>query len=295
MTSRSFKTEEFSSRPSLSLVVATVGRTHELCALLSSISPALSPHVEVIVVDQNDEPLTSLLLPFQERLHLVPLRLQKRNANLARNLGAQHAQAEWLMFPDDDALFARGALEHLLDTISIGDMDLVSGQIVDEHGTPHLLNWPSEPIAITPETLERTLVESSFAIRRALFHAVDGFDPQFGPGGRFHSAEGADLVRRLWRTQQIHAKFTPAISLSHPAKGLDLTSASTERTYQFALGEGAFTARHYHTLRRFEVFRKLAFRLAGTLLCRGERRRRKIAFIRGFIDGFADYRKLHTI
>lgn len=274
--------------PILSIVVATLGRTQQLSALLRSIPAGVCSEVEVIVVDQNEAPLRSEVVEFEGRFPLQHLCVTLRNACAARNLGAERSQAQWVMFPDDDAQFVAGALEHLLHLIRTEDLDLISGQIVDEQGRPHLLPWPAEPTPITPATLDRTFVESSFAIRKGLFEQVGGFDPMFGPGGLFHSAEGADLIRRLWRRYVVRGIFTPAIALRHPAKDAMTTEAS-ERVYRFAIGEGAFTARHYRQLPILQVARRLAYRCAGTFICRGEKRRRKLAFLRGFGTGVATY------
>ena len=294
MTSDFATVRKNSAAPQLTLVVATLGRTEEVTALLHSIPQAARALVEVVVVDGNATPLTNVLEPFQQMLALVHVRTGLHNASAARNLGAATAKAAWLMFPDDDARFASGALESLLDTIKTDTLDLVSGSIVDDGGRPHLLSWPAAPTPITSKTLDCTLVESSFAIRKTVFHAVGGFDPNFGPGGCFHSAEGADLVRRLWQVLPVRALYTPTIRLHHPLKEHDASSAGFARIFRFAIGEGAFTARHHRQLRRLTIGRKLLFRAAGVFICSGGRRQRKIAFLKGFCEGVLSYRRFHT-
>lgn len=277
--------------PLLSLVVATFGRRSEVIELLESIPDHNRQQIEVVVVDQNEHPLLEELAasrgPVATHLHS-----RVRNASAARNLGAANAKAAWLMFPDDDSAFQPDALDQLLDLIREDRFDLISGQIVDHQGTPHLLQWLRHPAPITPHTLDNTLVESSFAIRRDLFRSVGGFDVLFGPGGPFHSAEGADLVRRLWRLGSLRSWFTPEIALRHPAKSAGMTAAARQRIYSFAIGEGALTARHHQQLPMMTISRKLLFRIAGTFITAGEKRRRKIAFLGGFITGVIRYRKL---
>ncbi|MGI4756381.1 MAG: glycosyltransferase family 2 protein [Janthinobacterium lividum] len=294
MTSDFAPVRENSPAPRLTLIVATLGRTDEVAALLHSIPRAARELVEVVVIDGNATPLTNVLEPFTRTLALVHVRTFLRNASAARNLGAATAKAAWLMFPDDDARFASGALESLLGTIGTDTLDLVSGSIVDDEGKPHLLPWPAAPSPITSKTLDCTLVESSFAIRKTIFDAIGGFDPKFGPGGCFHSAEGADLVRRLWQRRPVRALYTPAIRLHHPLKPNDASPAGLARTFNFAVGEGAFTARHHRQLKRLTIGRKLLFRAAGIFISSGGRRQRKIAFLRGFFKGVLSYRRFHT-
>ena len=294
MTSDLATTCKNSVAPQLTLVLATLGRIEEVAALLHSIPQAARALVEVVVVDGNATPLTSVLKPFKQAIALVHVRTFLRDASAARNLGAATAKAAWLMFPDDDARFANGALESLLGTIGTDTLDLVSGCIIDDGGTPHLLPWPAAPTPITSKTLDCTLVESSFAIRKTVFDAVGGFDPNFGPGGCFHSAEGADLVRRLWQVRPARALYTPAIRLHHPSKENGASPAGLARTFHFAIGEGALTARHHRQLRRLTICRKLLFRAAGVFICSGGRRQRKIAFLKGFCEGLLSYRRFHA-
>jgi glycosyltransferase involved in cell wall biosynthesis len=272
-------------------VVATLGRRHEILDLLHSIPPQNLDEIEVVVVDQNAEDLRPELDSFNKARPLLHLCVDFRNASAARNFGAEHARGQWVMFPDDDATYLTGTLDHVLGMIKADEFDLISGRIVDEANVPHLLDWALEPTAITPGTLEHTLVESSFAIRRDLFLRVGGFDPLFGPGAPFPSAEGADLMYRLWRQGPLRSQFTPAIALYHPAKHTPLTEAARQRIHAFAIGEGAFTARHFRVLQRMTIARKLLFRTAGTLISRGEKRLRKIAFLRGFWTGVFGYWK----
>lgn len=274
--------------PLLSLVVATFGRRQELTSLLRSIAAQNVRDVEVIVVDQNEQPLTHELLA-PHGVTVLHLRSCVRNASAARNLGAAAAKAGWLMFPDDDASFLSDTLDHLLALIRQDGYDLIGGQIVDASGRPHLLQWPRQACAITPDTLDDTLVESSFAIRREVFFSAGGFDPLFGPGGIFHSGEGADLVRRLWRAGPVPARFTPGISLQHPAKLALSGNGTCDRIYRFAVGEGALTARHHAQLSMITIARKLLFRVAGACVSTGEKRRRKLAFLSGFLAGVTQY------
>jgi GT2 family glycosyltransferase len=260
--------------------------------LLQSIPQRNLDAIEIAVVDQNLDDLHPELerLKFSRpHLHFC---VDFQNASAARNLGAEHARGLWVMFPDDDATFLPETLDHALRMIKEDNFDLISGQIVDEVNAPHLLQWALEPTVITPETLEHTLVESSFFMRRDLFLRVGGFDPLFGPGASFPSAEGADLMYRLWRQGNLRCQYTPAIALYHPAKHTPLTEAARQRIHDFAIGEGAFTARHFPALQRLTILRKLLFRTAGILISGGEKRLRKIAFLKGFGKGVVRYWKL---
>jgi glycosyltransferase involved in cell wall biosynthesis len=277
------------NQPSLSLVVATLGRRQELLALLQSIPSEQRFAIEVVVVDQNAEGLSAELAPFSDYLRLKHLPVSFCNANAARNLGAEHASASWLMFPDDDARFLPETLDRALQLIQSDRFDLIGGQIVNDANVPHLLQWLPHPTEITRHTIEHTLVESSFFIRKTFFLKAGGFDPLFGPGGIFPSAEGADLMQRMWRHAGLRSRYDPAIAVYHPSKHTPSTHAGRQRIHDFAMGEGAFTMRHYRILPLLTIGRKLLFRMAGTMVCRGERRLCKLAYLRGFFLGAYRY------
>jgi glycosyltransferase involved in cell wall biosynthesis len=195
------------ARPFLSLVVATFGRRQELLSLLESIPTGQRSEIEVLVIDQNAEVLRPELAKLSGEWQLKHIPVSFCNASAARNFGAQHASADWLMFPDDDALFLPDTLERALQMIRTDGFDLISGKIVDESGVPHLLQWLPDAAEITQNTIEQTFVESSFFIRRTLLLNAGGFDSLFGPGGSFPSAEGADLIQRIWRQVRVRARY----------------------------------------------------------------------------------------
>jgi GT2 family glycosyltransferase len=273
----------------LSLVVATFGRDAELQALLESIPSHCFDHLHVVIVDQNtDDRLLPVLAAAPAKLSLDHLRVPFQNASRARNAGARHTCTQWVAFPDDDATFLPNALERFFAVQN--DFDLISGRIVDQAGVPHLIGWLDHEAEITGKTLDFTLVESSFFIRRDLFMSIEGFDPLFGPGGRFPAAEGADLMRRLWQqAKSPRTLYTPTIQLYHPEKFADETAAGRDRVRRFAFAEGAFVARHLGVLPKGPILRKLGFRSLGVCLTRGEKRLRKLAFLAGFVKGYHAY------
>ncbi len=88
-----------------SLIVATLGRSTEISALLESLLAQGRDDFEVIIVDQNaDDRVAPVLAPYAPRLPIAHLRSAIRNANHARNLGLRAARGKIVTFPDDDCL-----------------------------------------------------------------------------------------------------------------------------------------------------------------------------------------------
>lgn len=74
-------------RPQFSLVLATVGRTHEVERLLCSLDRQEGATFELIVVDQNtDERLAPLLEARKNRYPILHIRAERCGASRARNV-----------------------------------------------------------------------------------------------------------------------------------------------------------------------------------------------------------------
>ena len=99
---------------------------------------------------------------------------ENRGPAYCRNRGAATTSAQWLVFLDSDDELLAGGLLTLHDAIAPG-VGLVCGTYTDAD--------PSDP--------DRPFFAGTFAVRRDVFEAVDGYDPVL----RF--AENSDLVWRL--------------------------------------------------------------------------------------------------
>lgn len=273
----------------ISLVVASYGRSTELRAFLDSVLAQGEAGVEVIVVDQNADDRVADIL----RHHACParhLRLARPNASAARNAGAQAATHDWIGFPDDDCRLLPGMIAALRAAIDRSGMPIVSGLTMDEAGRPNILRWRAAAGAYTAATMWRCMTESTLFLRRDLFLASGGFDPEFGPAATYPAAEAAELLVRIFASPQPpQAWFSPDIMLYHPTKIPPWTQEAARRVYDYAKGEGALLAKHplpavIGRSLRFLMKHGLAGLLPGM---RAFCSRRKLA---GFFDGFRGYR-----
>jgi glycosyltransferase involved in cell wall biosynthesis len=272
------------------LVVATLGRSDLLLECLQSVPADERPHVRVIVVDQNDTPFLSAdLARLAQEMDLQHIRVPFRNASRARNHGAALASTPWVSFPDDDCRFLHDTLAIARQQITQSNLDLLSGQVVDDAGRPHIIGWLPHETELLPGGYERCFAESTFFIRKQVFDSVQGFDPIFGPGTQFPSNEGGDLLCRLWRTgTPLRSLYTPLLRYYHPDKDTGHSPQINARIESFAFGEGAFTLRHYTVLPMKKISVRLARVLGGLLLGR-ENPRRRMVYLRGFLRGALTY------
>ncbi|MCU0983552.1 MAG: glycosyltransferase family 2 protein [Acetobacteraceae bacterium] len=220
-----------------SLVVATKGRSTEVGALLETVLAQGPVTAEVIVVDQNgDDRLVPVLAPYAPRLPLTHLRSSIANANNARNLGLRHARGEIVCFPDDDCLLPAGVLARA-DAAFAADASLavLTGPAASPEGGLGSGRWREESGAITLANVWTSVIEFNLFLRREVALALGGFDEALGPGTRFGSAEGNDLVARAIRSDHV-ARYDAGLRIVHPDKRLTEVAAARARLYGAGLG-----------------------------------------------------------
>lgn len=233
--------------PKLSLVIATLDDDGDLCLCLESLArQATPPAFEVIVVDQNvDDEVASLVAGFASSLSIRHEKVPFRNASRARNHGARLARGEWVGFPDDDCQLLPDALSNATPLLQRADLQLVTGRTVDADGRPSVLRWKQMAGPFGPSGVFGRLTCATMFVRKASFLDAGGFDPQFGPGGPFPSAEEFELVTRLFELPDAGgAWYGPSIRMQHPDKVPPWTRWAARRFRDYGFGAGAWVAKH---------------------------------------------------
>ncbi|MFN3448289.1 MAG: glycosyltransferase family 2 protein [Roseococcus sp.] len=247
----------------ISLVVATRGRVEEIGLLLESLLEGQRAAFEVILVDQNgDGRLDALLARYADRLPLTHLRMERANANAGRNLGLRHARGDIVAFPDDDCVMPPGTLARVrLAFDSDGSLSVLTGPAAAPGGGLGSGRWNTERGPITLENVWTSVIEFNLWIRREAALRLGGFDEAMGPGARFGSAEGNDLVCRALAAG-LHARYAPELRVVHPDKRLSREAA--RRAGRYGLGLGFALRRHGAPIRLRLAF--LVRPLGGALL-----------------------------
>lgn len=260
--------------PTLSLVMATLGRTEQVERLFRSLAAQSFTDFEVIVVDQNDDdrllPILGNNWPFPvQRLHTPG----ERGASRARNRGWRISRGDTLLFPDDDCWYSAGFLERSLNTMRRLECDVLSGRAADETGRS--INGRFEPVAqrINPANVWTTGIEWMVFYRRTVLNAVNGFDDDIGIGAAtpWQSSEHQDILIRA-----MAAGFTcwydPAIAGHHEEIVLGRPDARTLRKARgYARGMGFVLRLHGYPLSRRGIYmvRPLGGGLVALLKGRG--------------------------
>ncbi len=224
-----------------SMVVATLGRSHELGCLIRSLAAQDRQDFELIIVDQNpDDRLLPILANAAGSMRIVHLRTDKKGVCRARNLGAAQARGQWLMFPDDDCWYPPDFLARVDALKKARPSDFYSGRATNMQGQTIMGDFAKQAVSIERATIWTTLIEWMLVVRKSSFDAAGGFDAAIGPGSStpWGAYEIQDLALNLLSNGR-KGWYDPALTGHHPEDRTDRTSAAAiakMRTYSTGLG-----------------------------------------------------------
>jgi len=209
-------------------VVLTYNRPDALLAVLRALAPQCGPEHVVVVADDGSKPENVQALRDGMPSFSCPIRHVWHpdvgfTAGRARNLGAAHAQAEYLVFMDGDCVpnpqfvrqharlaqpghFVNGsrvllspqltqrALQGSIDLARLEAGDWLRLRLAgDVNKLTHLLRWPGAPFRVEERFRWKGIRSCNFGVAWRDFESVNGFDETFSGWGH----EDADLVLRL--------------------------------------------------------------------------------------------------
>lgn len=203
--------------PTLSLVMATLGRTDQIARLFESLARQTVADFEVIVVDQNDDdrlvPILEGDWPFSVRRLHTP---GERGASRARNRGWRISRGDVFLFPDDDCWYPADFLERALAVMRQQGCDLLSGRPADESGRTINGRFETTALSIDRITAWTTAIEWIVFFRRTVLEAIDGFDDDIGIGAAtpWQSSEIQDIIIRAIEAG-FSCRYDPAVVGHH--------------------------------------------------------------------------------
>jgi GT2 family glycosyltransferase len=223
---------------SVSLIVATLGRTEPLTHLLISLCRQERKDFEVIIVDQNPEGyLSPALLSVENELNLVIVR-SARGLARSRNAGLRVARGEVVGFPDDDCWYDAGVLEQCISIFSLLDRpDGITGMCVDERGEQSAGRFDTEGGPLTRQNVWRRANSTTTFCRRTVAATIGGFDESLGLGSgtRWGSGEETDFLIRAM-DHGFRFMYVPEFVVRHPQVAAPSAKDSRLRALPYARG-----------------------------------------------------------
>lgn len=232
------------AKPAISLVLATIGRTVELEAMLGSLLSQTERDFELVIVDQNaDQRVAPLLEPLRQAgIWVEHVRIAKAGSSHARNVGIAHAKSELIGFPDDDCVYEHDVIAKVLAHFATKDC----------HGI--VAYWPEfdgpRPVSYRLSLSTWRRFKDWNAPCFALFFRADRlrsfgpFDEKLGPGTNYGASEETDL---LLRGLELGAKIDYAadIAVHHPCgKDFPLSMQQCRKIRLYGRGTGALLVKH---------------------------------------------------
>lgn len=174
---------------------------------------------EFFVVDNRSDPPVEALDPVRRR-NLRVLREERPGLTAARERAAQEAEADIIVFPDDDTVLDPDYLQAALELMRDADIGMLSGNIEPEYAVPPA-RW-----------FQR--FEESLAIRR-----VQGVGPHFAEAGVYSSRlpVGAGCVIRTSVLRE-HVASLQSTGRIEGRKGAELTAGEDLDIGLFAQSRG---------------------------------------------------------
>jgi glycosyltransferase involved in cell wall biosynthesis len=262
--------------PSASIVVPTHGRPRQLARCLSAIAALDYPRerFEVVVVDDGGpEPLDPVVAPFREKIQVRLVRSEQLGPAAARNCGAELARGSLLAFTDDDCLPEPQWLRVLAAGLN-GSDSAVGGKTLNARSgslcstaSQAIVDWAYAFYNDGPEG-PRFFASNNFAVSRARFLELGGFDPSFTV------SEDRELCDR-WRHHGLPLVYRREARVLHEIESS--LAGFTRRHFRYGCG-----AYRFNTIRRsrrsgsltrdLSFYRQLPRRAAALLREAGPRR-----------------------
>jgi len=173
---------------SISIIIPAYNAEETLRATLQScLHQTLDPH-EIIVIDNGSQDETAkVIAAFADRVKYFFTK--NEGVSRARNIGAERAVGEWLLFLDADDQLLPHALESLLVTAKQQQANVVYGMVIERREPPQLarLNGFDFAAGEPPHGAERNFWRCAIAtpgsalIKKELHGKVGGFVTGYEP------------------------------------------------------------------------------------------------------------------
>ncbi len=237
----------------ISVIVCTRNRAAALTSCLNAIAGSIAfarADAEVVIIDNGSTDHTFQVVREWAQRQAFPVRsIFERRQGLAnaRNRAIRSSTGGLLIFTDDDCQMDREYLGNALAHYA-GDREPVMRGGRVELGDPG-----DYPLTIKTDEAACVMTDVHFPggfllgcnmlIPRAVIDRVGLFDPRFGAGAPFRSAEDTDYIYRVYKAR-IRVEYVPDVVVRH-YHGRRGKGAVTQLLRGYYVGNGALYAKHW--------------------------------------------------
>jgi len=220
-------------KPLISVVIPVYNGEQTIIETLSSVLKQTYNCIEVIIVDDgSDNPADAVIYPLMDDKRIRILRIERSNANVARNYGIDESRGEFIAMLDADDYWLENHLLDCMKLLQLTNMDGLYGSIFLRHNR-------SEDIRHLPVFIARELWEGETMLDYLL---TTGYGAQTST--LFTTARSMKEIR--WNPTLIdHQDYDFVVRFSKKYRMV----AKKEPTVAYYLSSGRPT--HYETCIRF--------------------------------------------
>lgn len=204
----------------ISIVIPTYNGAHKIGNLLKALQRQTNVNFEtLVVIDGSQDNTIEIVEGFKNYLHDLKIILQKNKGRAAtRNVGAEQAQGDVLIFFDDDVEPFQNTVDlHIKHHLSVSDSILVGNLNMDIRGDKndfYNYRFYTEKKWIAKFTKERELVSfqnycftsQNLSMSKEIFFSLGGFDERLSDSEDFDFSMRALLNHiRIYQNQNIFA------------------------------------------------------------------------------------------
>jgi len=188
----------------VSVIIASYNRFEYIKSLLEQLNEQTLLPLQVIVVDQSETKYEIFNQDF--KYGLIHIKTSTRGPCSARNLGADYANGDVLVFLDDDVSCPNNFIEEITQPIKFGEK-AVCGLVLNESGTCNMTNFGDylkvdrpffKKLTSSPDCQQNGISFSipmgCSAITKSLFYEIGKLDEFFDPNG---AGEDRDISFRI--------------------------------------------------------------------------------------------------
>jgi glycosyltransferase involved in cell wall biosynthesis len=265
----------------LSTVICTRNRPDTIGQALQSVAECDFEGYDIHIMDQSTDGKTrevveELAARFAHKVPIVYHHLDQAGLSRAYNAGVRVSTGDIIACTDDDVVVPKGWLTEVQRAF---DSDPSAGLIYGQVLVPESLKQAVADGVVVPamyikrrERLARggkfrvDGMGANFALRRALWQQLAGFDEALGGGGPLRSSQDFDFAYRTYVSGWA-VLFVPEVTVDHYGSRTEDQWPATLKAY--GIGDGAFYSKH---IRCGDLF---ACWLFGRVLARSAARQAK--------------------